>query len=397
MKKLILKLIAWSDNLISILLAHFLSKGKDGILLLPAADLNGGFGEDIMVGSFLKAFNKHKLDLIVCNAYDKDYLKDNKQYPILLDKLYLTKLVLLMRKYSELHVIGADIMDGFHKGAGTIRFKSLDLAYRMGLKINLTGLSVRKNFPPKTKKMFLKYSTYGFVKARDIDSYDRLQKFIPTDKLMLVSDLAFLCPDNNQTPSSFEKTKSWIEFKKNAGKTIVAFCPNSIQMQKLGKDVYFRMIKHMIKILVTNDCSVVLLYHDLRRYALDTSDKDISKELYAELNNNDLLYVDDIPDGITLKKYLSLVDFTFTGRMHFGISGYVCGKPMFGISYLNKFEGLQKMFGLKSKETLLDYSNIVNETETIKHFIQNNTTISLTANKNLAQLKKLAEGNFKYQ
>lgn len=396
MKKLILKLIAWSDSLISMMLAHLLSKGKDGILLLPAADLNGGFGEDIMVGSFLKAFNKHKLDLIVSNAYDKDYLKDNKQYPILLDKLYLTKLVLLMRKYSELHVIGADIMDGFHKGAGTIRFKSLDLAYRMGLKINLTGLSVRKSFPPKTKKMFLKYSTYGFVKARDIDSYDRLQKFIPTDKLMLVSDLAFLCPDNNQTPSSFEKTKSWIEIKKNAGKTIVAFCPNSIQMQKLGKDVYFKMTKHMIKILVTNDCSVVLLYHDLRRYALDTSDKDISKELYAELNNNDLLYVDDIPDGITLKKYLSLVDFTFTGRMHFGISGYVCGKPMFGISYLNKFEGLQKMFGLKSKETLLDYSNIVNETETIKHFIQNNTTISLTANKNFAQLKKLAEGNFKY-
>ena len=198
MKKLILKLIAWSDSLISMMLAHLLSKGKDGILLLPAADLNGGFGEDIMVGSFLKAFNKHKLDLIVSNAYDKDYLKDNKQYPILLDKLYLTKLVLLMRKYSELHVIGADIMDGFHKGAGTIRFKSLDLAYRMGLKINLTGLSVRKSFPPKTKKMFLKYSTYGFVKARDIDSYDRLQKFIPTDKLMLVSDLAFLCPDNNQ-------------------------------------------------------------------------------------------------------------------------------------------------------------------------------------------------------
>ena len=362
MKKLILKLIAWSDSLISMMLAHLLSKGKDGILLLPAADLNGGFGEDIMVGSFLKAFNKHKLDLIVSNAYDKDYLKDNKQYPILLDKLYLTKLVLLMRKYSELHVIGADIMDGFHKGAGTIRFKSLDLAYRMGLKINLTGLSVRKSFPPKTKKMFLKYSTYGFVKARDLDSYDRLQKFIPTDKLMLVSDLAFLCPDNNQTPSSFEKTKSWIEIKKNAGKTIVAFCPNSIQMQKLGKDVYFKMTKHMIKILV----------------------------------NNDLLYVDDIPDGITLKKYLSLVDFTFTGRMHFGISGYVCGKPMFGISYLNKFEGLQKMFGLKSKETLLDYSNIVNETETIKHFIQNNTTISLTANENFAQLKKLAEGNFKY-
>ena len=100
MKKLILKLIAWSDSLISMMLAHLLSKGKDGILLLPAADLNGGFGEDIMVGSFLKAFNKHKLDLIVSNAYDKDYLKDNKQYPILLDKLYLTKVVLLLRKYS---------------------------------------------------------------------------------------------------------------------------------------------------------------------------------------------------------------------------------------------------------------------------------------------------------
>ena len=81
--------------------------------------------------------------------------------------------------------------------------------------------------------------------------------------------------------------------------------------------------------------------------------------------------------------------------MHFGISGYVCGKVMFGISYLNKFEGLQKMFGLnKGINTLFDYSNIKNEDETIRLFVHNLKQLSEVVDKKLPIVKQLAEKNF---
>lgn len=395
MKKVIRKIATFADLYLAFFFSLFFKKGKSGILLIPAADLCGGFGEDIMIGSFLKRYEKQKVDFIVGKSYNKDYLSGNVQY-VILNKLFcLTRLVLIMKSYSELHVIGADIMDGFHT-TGTNRFNSLFLAHRMGLKVNLTGLSIRETVPDYVKKQFLKFSRFGIVKARDLESYNRLSQFIPSDRLLLVSDLAFLCPDNNIYPSSYEKTKEWVIDRRLHKQIIVAFCPNSIQMKSLGKEKYYHMMKKNIDILLKCNCSILLLYHDLRRYALNTSDKDISEDLIKKFDKLDnIFYVDDINDGITLKKYLSLCDFTFTGRMHFGISGYVCGKVMFGISYLNKFEGLQKMFGLnKGINTLFDYSNIKNEDETIRLFVHNIKQLSEVVDKKLPIVKQLAEKNF---
>lgn len=396
MKIKIKELISHIDFAVAKLMSLFIKRtSTDKILLIPAADISGGFGEDIMVGSFINHYPNRNIDLIVGLQYNQYYADKSVQYSILYKKIYFTRLVFIMSGYSELHIIGADIMDGFHKEAGKIRFKSLLLARRMGLKVNMTGLSVRKSFPKANQKLFVKYSNYAFIKARDIESFKRLSRFIPENKMILTTDIAFLCPlyDDNY-PASYNKTVKWVNSRKNAEKTIVAFCPNSIQMKELGADSYYNLMIGLLNILRNNNCSIILLYHDLRKYALNTSDKDISRHIYEIWKNDDAFFVDDINDGISLKHYLKLADFTFTGRMHFGISGYVCGIPMFGISYLNKFEGLQTMFELSPEETLLDYSNIINEETVIPNYIKHLPLYKDKVKKHLPLIQNLAYKNF---
>lgn len=394
--KNIIFLIKEIDFIIASILTIFFKSSKENknILLIPAADLNGGFGEDIMVYSFLKHYADKKIDLIVGNEYKKFYTSNSIQYHIIYNKIYYTRLVFIMRKYSELHVIGADIMDGYHLNAGKIRFRSLYLAKKMGLRINLTGLSVRKTFPKTNQNYFMNYVKYGIIKTRDIESYKRLENILPKNRIVLTTDIAFLCPPYDNYPTSYNKTVEWVNNKRKIGKTIVAFCPNSIQMKDLGIDRYYSLMFKLLNILYDNNCATILLYHDLRKYALNTSDKDISRHIYEKWKKDNVFFVDDINNGISLKHYLELADFTFTGRMHFGISGYVCGIPMFGISYLNKFEGLQTMFELSPEETLLDYSNIINEDMIIKEFINNLQLYKLKVKKHLKSIKNMSKMNF---
>lgn len=393
--RIIRKIINEIDYIIASILAIFfrLIRKNNNILLIPAADLNGGFGEDIMVYSFLQYYADKKIDLIVGTECKKYYANICIQYPIIYNKIFYTRLVFIMRKYSELHVIGADIMDGYHRGAGNMRFRSLFLAEKMGLKTNLTGLSVRKRFPKTNQKFFTNYAKQRILKARDIESYNRLQNIIP-NKVLLTTDIAFLCPLNSERPSSYKNIENWIESKRKTGKIIVAFCPNSIQMKDLGSDSYYTLMIRLLNVLQRNNCSIMLLYHDLRKYALNTSDKDISQHIYEIWNNEDSIFIDDIEDGVSLKHYLNLADFTFTGRMHFGISGYVCGIPMLGMSYLNKFEGLQTMFELDPQKTLFDYSDIKNEDMLIKEFINNLQLYKLKVRENLDTIKNMSKMNF---
>lgn len=212
--------------------------------------------------------------------------------------------------------------------------------------------------------------------------------------MLLTTDIAFLCPLNSERPSSYKNTENWIESKRKTGKIIVAFCPNSIQMKDLGSNSYYTLMIRLLNVLQKNNCSIMLLYHDLRKYALNTSDKDISQHIYEIWNNEDSIFIDDIEDGVSLKHYLNLADFTFTGRMHFGISGYVCGIPMLGMSYLNKFEGLQTMFELDPQKTLFDYSDIKNEDMLIKEFINNLQLYKLKVRENLDTIKNMSKMNF---
>ena len=63
----------------------------------------------------------------------------------------------------------------------------------MGLHVNITGFSVRKDMSEYFISQIKQISKYSVIKLRDVDSYNRMIQVLPADRLKLVADIAFMC------------------------------------------------------------------------------------------------------------------------------------------------------------------------------------------------------------
>lgn len=368
-------------------LAYSLSRSNKGInhqgsiLLVPAGNLAGGFGEDVMVASFIANFSKGRpVTVFTQRVIERpDFLGDFKGVRYLGgfgNQNYLKHLNVL-KEHTEVYVIGADIMDGTYGLDNSLkRLRILQLACRLGMEARISGFSVSDGMLSRVKKELLETSKYLKIKARDIDSHSRLATFIPSDRLILTNDIAFICPS---LPSTFatEIHKSfadWCLVAKSSGRKIIGICPNSIQAKKVGLNKYISDFECLIKnFKERGDFSFVFLYHDVRPLCGIESDKSISNTLYKAACEKgiDAFFVPDIKNGVELKGYIESVDFSVTGRMHLGIAGLSAGLPMFGISYANKFEGMLRLFDINPKYCLISYTELERSEQVVDSFIAN--------------------------
>lgn len=347
------------------------SQKNDSILLIPAANLDGGFGEDIMIMSFIENFSKGREVTIFTpqKIERKDYTLHYKNVSFIGGMLYTPinyyKTLSLLKKHSLIYVIGADIMDGTYSESMVInRLRILKLANALNIETQVSGFSVSNNILNNVKSAFIEVAKFMKIKSRDIESYKRLAQFIPENRLLLTNDIAFICPNipsmYNQT-TEYSKYIEWCKLVKLKEKKIIGVCPNSIQAKKMGFDYYMESLKKMLAFFNdTGDFGFVFLYHDLRLLCDNESDKTISEKLHNYFSSIgiDSFFTSTINNGVELKGYLSEIDFTVTGRMHFGISGLTFKKPMFGIAYANKFEGMVRLFDLDPNLCLVDYDKM---------------------------------------
>lgn len=380
-------------------------KGANTILVLPAANLNGGFGEDIMITSFINNFAD---DAPVCilNGYKiirEDYRTISKNVTFrdgFNDKVNFFQLLFLIRNCSLVYVIGADIMDGTYRVHNSInRLRMIELAHRIGVKAQISGFSVSKHILPAVKAKFTKVSKNVRLKIRDVESYTRMKEFIPADRLILTNDIAFICPDlpASYHSETYDSYKAWVRKVSESGKAVIGVCPNAIQAKKIGFENYLAGFKQLLEgFLEAGDYAFVFLYHDIRPICDEASDSTISKILneYFTARSVDCFYTDQIKNGVALKGYVSLVDFTITGRMHLGISGLTYAKPMFGVSYANKFEGMVKLFEIDPAICLIDYDKLKDSKEKIGLFTKNFKAIQSSVQKNISSVKLETSNNY---
>lgn len=366
------------------LIARIARKSKStSILLVPAAELNGGFGEDIMVVSFLTNFSKgNPVTILTTTGNEKSELRKIKEKLSFVNgfsnnKVNFIKMLFIIRKHNLLYVIGADIMDGTYQVNTSInRLRLLELAKILGVTAQISGFSVSSSILPEVKNKFKEISSAIPLKLRDIESFERLNKFIPREELILTNDMAFICPDipSMYMDSTYNEYIRWIEKIRDNGKMIIAVCPNSIQARKIGLEIYIDSFKNLLKqFMEKDDFSFVFLYHDLRPLCDIDTDSTISKRLYEYFKEENIncFYTDKIYNGVQLKGFVAQTDFTITGRMHLGISGLTYKKPMFGIAYANKFEGMVKLFKIDPKICLIDYDNMRESRDQINLFLIN--------------------------
>lgn len=381
------------------------NKTANKILVLPAANLNGGFGEDIMITSFMNNF-ANGTPVCILNGYKiirEDYKTINKNIEFIDgfdDRVNFLKLLLLIKNCSLVYVIGADIMDGTYRVHNSInRLRVIELANRIGVKAQISGFSVSKNILPVVKAKFIKVAKDVRLKIRDVESYVRMKDFIPAEQLILTNDIAFICPDvpASYQSNTYENYKSWVATAKAKGKSIIGVCPNAIQAKKIGFENYLSGFKQLLEgFLAVGDYAFVFLYHDIRPICDEASDSTFSRILneYFGAKSVDCFYTDQIRNGVELKGYVSLVDFTITGRMHLGISGLTFSKPMFGVSYANKFEGMVKLFDVDPNSCLIDYDKLSESKEKIRLFTENFAAIENSVKKNIQKVKLETSNNY---
>lgn len=380
-------------------------KNANKILVLPAANLNGGFGEDIMITSFMNNF-ANGTPVCILNGYKiirEDYKTINNNIEFIdgfNDRVNFLKLLLLIKNCSLVYVIGADIMDGTYRVHNSInRLRVIELAHRIGVKAQISGFSVSKNILPVVKAKFIQIAKDVKLKIRDVESYMRMKSFIATDRLILTNDIAFICPDvpGSYQSKTFIEYKIWVNAAKAGGKSIIGVCPNAIQAKKIGLGNYLSGFKDLLEgFLAVGNYAFVFLYHDIRPICDQASDSTISGVLeeYFRGKAVDCFYTDEIRNGVELKGYVSQVDFTITGRMHLGISGLTFSKPMFGVSYANKFEGMVKLFGIDPDVCLIDYDKLSESKEKIRLFTENFGSIENSVKNNIQQVKLETSNNY---
>ena len=359
-------------------------------LLVPAASIDGGFGEDIMVAGFLNG-STFPVTILSTQIEHREFIEKHKNVrcsTLLMSSFKYFRMLTLFSRHTDLYIIGADILDGVYT-SNKLRFNLIDLAHRMGLRVHITSFSVREKSSSYFIKQIQRISSYVQINARDIESQKRLQVMLPNVDVRLVPDIAFLC--DNPSPND-ELMEKWSNEQRKLGHPVIAYCPNTIQAKKMGLNKYIEGQIELLREFKRYKCAIMFMYHDLRKYALSLSDKDLSRIIYLSLNDSDSVFIDNVSNGYDLKKYIALSDFTVTGRMHFGISGYTMGLPMFGVSYFNKFEGLHKMF-LQSN-SLIEYDNVEQCHNNVGEFIANFQQYNINVRNRLFQIIEIAKMNF---
>lgn len=367
---------------------------KDKVLVIPPTIMDGSFGDELMLISFLEHNKKKKViiyeekNLIRKDLYDR---YDNLEFLEWDEKI-------IFKNVSHAYVLGADNMTGAYGEKNPLfKIRFLNRCNKSGIKTYILGFSLNENVNSKIKEGLNIISKKTKLFLREEVSYNRALEFIDNKfNVKQVADLAFLSPMYSLNDDIFE---NWIINQKQNGRKILAVCPNALQAKNIGEEKYISDIIILLKYsLKKHKISILLLYHDLRNHCNGKSDKDISSEIYNKLIDNfkdNLFFSSTIKNGLEMKYYLQDIDFTLTGRMHFGISGYSLNKPMIGIAYEGKFSGLQKIFDIDSKETLINDMLKISESEDkidyiINNFDQINNNIKLNINK----VKSLSLSNF---
>src|SRR5690606_36912593 len=316
------------------------------ILLIPPTPLDGSFGDELMVVTFLEQFRDFEVDLFaeynnrrpdIFGNYRVNYLKWNQP--------------LDWSKYQGAYILGADNMTGaYGTTAPLFKLSTLKNGNEHGVPIFVLGFSINENIHPEVVRAMQELLPHTHFFLREAVSIERSHKFLPDDNVHVVADLAFLC---KSAPSNDIAYNPWGDEQKKVGKIILAICPNAIQAGKVGIEPYLHGITEMLT-QASLPLACVCLYHDIRLQCEGKySDVHISEMLYQRLNGRLPVYFQGkIRDGITLKSYLYPIDLTLTGRMHFGISGLSLNKPMFGLAYEGKFDGLQHLFGIDPEKSL---------------------------------------------
>lgn len=298
-------------------------------------------------------------------------------------------------------IIGADCMDGYYSQLlSMILLGSYDLASTLGMNTALLGFSFNAQPSKRLRSPYQIACQELTFNLRDHISLTRFNAFTGCKKGRLTADVAFLLQPSSDFPE-YTLYEYWIQEKQSHGKTVIGF--NAHPMLEKGaseeslKQQYAQIAENLSSILQQHESIYfVFMPHDKRANISDTISLDALAALLKERNLSDrFLYDSKVFHAAEIKALCGLFDGVIASRMHLSIAALGCLKPVLGITYQGKFEGLFAHYQLDQKFLMdakvfasKDFIAIFNE------FIASLPALKAQIQKEDPKIKELAKKNF---
>jgi len=209
-------------------------------------------------------------------------------------------------------------------------------------------------FNKKDEKIFskyIKYFTYFYV--RDDVSKKRIDKLGEYNNVVQTKDAAFLLKS-----TTFSTVKS---------KTI-AISVREWKFDERSEDIYFALIKNIVKFFVQKEYKVVFL-STCQGITSYRDDSKIAKKIYRELEEHiqkNVTIDDSFYNLNALRDKLIEFDYVIGTRLHMCILSWLSGTPALNISYEEKGKESYKYLGIPKYS--IDYNFEENITDILEEF-----------------------------
>jgi colanic acid/amylovoran biosynthesis protein len=373
--------------------------------VVPSAPTPGSMGDDAMLTAAVQCLDSRTVSIFdsgsrawiaefPATAY-RPHIWQHSSFPRLpqAGRAYLGRKAL--GGLTELHFIGADIMDGFY-GEEPLRwrFAMAEQAADMGIRVNFTGFSINREPTRFAIEGLRKASQYASLCVRDAHSVARLRE-VDVTRVEEVADIAFLIGLETSKAESAE-AHNWLDDMRTRGNRVVAVNVNALFSRFAPLDDVLAAYERTLCAL-PNDVSLLMLGSDDRASGNDFAASASLANRMAPTRRTFVL--ENRVRAPVAASLLARCDLLFTGRMHAAILSLGGGTPAYCIDYQDKFAGTLDHFGLKN--WVLPVKLFLADPETAAIGLEQHLAAAPAARVSMAgyapRVRELARRNFRHR
>lgn len=373
-------------------------KSRSFLIITPDSSL-GSYGDQAMVLTLISKIKENypNADIGLFNMYqdieDGKLLNEGFNLPHYYPNSNIVQSFSdIVNMYTDVLVIGADVLDGGCGKQNTLRyFKLIQIAQKKGKNVQIQGFSFNKTEDVEIISTLKRISLSATLCPRDIYSYERLKQH-GCINLNLVADMAFCFDENKFTKNkyAYELHQKLLKFHQN-GKKIIG-----LHLTRNKSENYLDFLSKISSALQTiQNTVVVVLPHDYRVYDQKYSDFEMANLITQEMEAKGLKVINayDLISEAEVKYVVSQLDILITSRMHIAIAAASRNVPIISFVYQNKFEGLYAMYNFKHNLMFDSNTFQVEELKEAINYLLENNFYSMMSEANKA-IKTKSEKNF---
>lgn len=232
--------------------------------------------------------------------------------------------------------------DSFSDIYGKERFNQINLQHKIARFLNIKYALLPQTIGPfkddKTKKQAqISIEKANFVLARDLQSFDYVNKHTRQKNIFETIDVAFFMPykkqifsDNNIHVGINISSLLWHGgYTKN----------NQFGLKADYQELIYSIIEYFLSV---PDVKIHIVPHVVLQNSNVENDYEVSFDLVNTYNKDKIILAPFFLTPIIAKNYISGLDFFIGARMHTTIAAFSSGVPVFPLAYSRKFNGLFK-------------------------------------------------------